>query len=88
MSTSLNDFKDNFKGGGTRQNRFKIIGNFPSGGDNSNGGGSNNRISEFHVRSTLIPTCNDFTISVKTYFIISPLSVNIILFRQAKIYSN
>ena len=62
MSTSLNDFKDNFKGGGTRQNRFKIIGNFPSGGDNSNGGGSNNRISEFHVRSSLIPTLQTSTI--------------------------
>ena len=63
MPTSLNDFKDNFLGGGTRQNRFKIIGGFPSGGDNPNSTNTNNLISEFHVRSTLIPTLQTSTIA-------------------------
>lgn len=50
----LNDFKANFSGG-TRQNRFLIVGNFPNG-DTTN-------TSYLHVRSTLIPTLQTSTIS-------------------------
>ena len=49
MTTSLNEFKDNFLGGGTRQNRFKIIGGFPSGGDNTNSSNTNNLISKLSL---------------------------------------
>jgi hypothetical protein len=53
---SLNEFKDNFKGG-TRQNRFLVTGSFPSGAATaSNAGNSNNAGTAipFHIRSTLI----------------------------------
>lgn len=40
----INQFKTNFSGG-TRQNRFEVIGNIPTGGN----------FTKFHIRSTIIP---------------------------------
>ena len=40
----INQFKTNFSGG-TRQNRFEVIGNIPTGGS----------FTKFHIRSTIIP---------------------------------
>ena len=48
----LNDFKNNFFGG-TRANRFRITGNFPTGGG----------FTDYHVRATTIPTVESKTIS-------------------------
>ena len=62
---SLNQFKDNFKGG-TRQNRFLVTGAFPSGvGTFSTAGNASNtgKAIPFHIRSTLIPTLQTSTVS-------------------------
>lgn len=62
---SLNQFKDNFKGG-TRQNRFLVTGAFPSGvGTSSTAGNANStgNTIPFHIRSTLIPTLQTSTVS-------------------------
>ena len=48
----LIDFKDNFFGG-TRSNRFRIDGNFPTGGG----------FTDFHVRSSTIPNISSKTLS-------------------------
>lgn len=48
----LNTFKDNFFGG-TRSNRFEIMGTFPTGG----------AFTKFHVRSSLIPQVTTKTLS-------------------------
>lgn len=48
----LNTFKENFFGG-TRSNRFEIIGNIPTGGS----------FTKLHVRSTLIPQMTTKTLS-------------------------
>ena len=48
----LIDFKNNFYGG-TRSNRFRISGTFPTGGG----------FTDFHVRSTTIPNAASKTIS-------------------------
>lgn len=51
--TALNNFKLNFDGG-TRQNRFVVVGVIPFG---------NGQISTFHIRSTLIPTLQTSTLA-------------------------
>jgi hypothetical protein len=59
------DFRSNFQGG-TRQNRFEIVGGFPNtteSNSSSNGSGTGSLMSTFHVRSTLIPTLQTSTIS-------------------------
>jgi hypothetical protein len=48
----LIDFKDNFFGG-TRSNRFRIDGSFPTGG----------QFTDFHVRATTIPNAATKTLS-------------------------
>ena len=48
----LIDFKNKFSGG-TRSNRFRITGSFPTGGG----------FTDFHVRATTIPTVESKTIS-------------------------
>lgn len=48
----LIDFKDNFFGG-TRSNRFRITGNFPTGGG----------FTDFHVRAATVPSVATKTIS-------------------------
>jgi hypothetical protein len=48
----LNNFKENFFGG-TRANRFRINGSFPTGGGFTN----------FHVRATQVPSVSSKTIS-------------------------
>lgn len=53
--SSLNAFKDNFLGG-TRQNRFLVLGGFPSGSDTPSNGNATSTDMRFHIRSTLIPT--------------------------------
>lgn len=48
----LSNFKENFFGG-TRSNRFEIVGNIPGGG----------AFTKFHVRSTIIPQMSTKTLS-------------------------
>jgi hypothetical protein len=48
----LSKFKDNFSGG-TRSNRFRVTGSFPTGG----------KFTDYHVRATTIPTVESKTIS-------------------------
>lgn len=48
----LSQFKDNFSGG-TRSNRFRVTGSFPTGGG----------FTDYHVRATTIPTVESKTIS-------------------------
>jgi hypothetical protein len=48
----LIDFKNNFQGG-SRSNRFRISGSFPTGGE----------FTDYHVRATTIPTVESKTIS-------------------------
>ena len=48
----LNDFKNNFFGG-TRSNRFRIDGSFPTGG----------KFTDFHVRSATLPRVTSKTLS-------------------------
>jgi hypothetical protein len=48
----LSEFKDNFSGG-TRSNRFRVTGSFPTGGG----------FTDYHVRATTIPTVESKTIS-------------------------
>lgn len=48
----LSQFKENFSGG-TRSNRFRITGSFPTGGG----------FTDYHVRATTIPTVESKTIS-------------------------
>ena len=48
----LNDFKNNFFGG-TRSNRFRIDGSFPTGG----------KFTDFHIRSATLPRVTSKTLS-------------------------
>ena len=48
----LNDFKDKFFGG-TRSNRFRIDGSFPTGG----------RFTDFHIRAATLPRVTSKTLS-------------------------
>jgi hypothetical protein len=57
MTIHINDFKTAF-GGGTRQNRFVVTGNFPYG--EVQGGGPSS-VSKFHIRATQMPALSTLT---------------------------
>lgn len=52
----INEFKNNFLGG-TRQNRFEIVGDIPTGG----------RFTKFHVRGTILPQLTTTTIEYSNF---------------------
>jgi hypothetical protein len=65
-ANELNNFKNNFVGG-TRQNRFRVLGTFPSTSSqettSTTTSTTSTNLSEFHIRSTLIPTLQTSTVA-------------------------